>query len=240
MTEPGLGDLLDMALVVPIRSSSGQAVDPARVPVDGMRHGTDEAGRFLAAYSSPEAYHEFGPPGSDAIELPAREVFARAEAAGERVVIDAGAPAELEVPAAVLPFLAAGIDPSTPEAMRARRPYGELPPLEAPTDVPQPFAGELQRALIELPQVARAWLLRAGTSWTIGIQMFPDAELAAFDEVRNRLHAVASDNLGSRRELAVTDLGAASVREAYESVSGPWYVAAPDKPKGILGRLFGD
>jgi hypothetical protein len=240
VTEPGLGDLLEMALVVPIRTSSGEAVDPARVPVEGMRHGTDEGGRFLAAYSSPEAYRQFGPQGSDAIELPARDVFARAEAAGERVVIDPGAPAELEVPAAVLPFLAAGIDPSTPEAMRARRPYGELPPLEAPTDVPQPFAGELQRALIELPQVVRAWLLRAGTSWTIGIQMVPEADLAAFDEVRNRLHAVASDNLGSRRELAVTDLGAASVREAYESVSGPWYVAAPDKPKGILGRLLGD
>jgi len=240
MTEAGLGDLLQMALVVPIRSSTGEAVDPTRVPVEGMRHGTDEGGRFLAAYSSAEAYHQFGPPGSDAIELPAREVFARAEAAGERVVIDAGAPAELEVPAAVLPFLAAGIDPSTPEAMRARRPYGELPPLEAPTEVPQPFAGELQRALTELPQVARAWLLRAGTSWTIGIQMVPEADLAAFDEVRNRLHAVASDNLGSRRELAVTDVGAASLREAYESVSGPWYVAAPDKPKGILGRLFGD
>ena len=100
MTEPGLGELLQMSLVVPIRSSSGQAVDPARVPVDGMRHGTNESGRFLAAYSSAEAYRQFGPPGSDAIELPAREIFARAEAAGERVVIDPGAPAELEVPAA--------------------------------------------------------------------------------------------------------------------------------------------
>jgi hypothetical protein len=240
MTEPGLGDLLEMALVVPIRSSSGQAVDPTRVPVDGMRHGTDAAGRFLAAYSSAEAYHQFGPQGSDAIELPARDLFARAEAAGERVVIDPGAPAELEVPAAVLPFLAAGIDPATPDAMRARRPYGELPPLEAPAEVPQPFAGELQRELSELPQVARAWLLRAGTGWTIGIQMVPEADLAAFDEVRNRLHALASEHLSSRRELAVTDLGAASVREAYESVSGPWYVAAPEKPKGILGRLLGD
>ena len=240
MTDAGLGDLLEMALVVPIRSSSGQAVDPARVPVDGMRHGTDEAGRFLAAYSSAEACREFGPPGSDAIELPARDVFARAEAAGERVVIDPGAPAELEVPAAVLPFLAAGIDPATPEAMRARRPYGELPPLEAPAEVPQPFAGELQRELTELPQVARAWLLRAGSGWTIGIQMVPEADLPAFDEVRNRLHALATEHLGGRRELAVTDLGAASVRDAYESVSGPWYVASPEKPKGILGRLFGE
>jgi hypothetical protein len=240
MTEPGLGDLLQMALVVPIRSSSGQAVDPARVPVDGMRHGTDAAGRFLAAYSSAEAYRQFGPQGSDAIELPARDVFARAEAAGERVVIDPGAPAELEVPAAVLPFLAAGIDPSTPEAMRARRPTGELPPLEAPADVPQPFAGELRRALSELPQVERAWLLRAGTSWTIGIEMVPQADLEAFDQVRNRLHALATEHLGGRRELAVTDLGAAPVREAYESVSGPWYVVGPEKPKGILGRFFGD
>lgn len=240
MTEPGLGDLLQMALVVPIRSSSGQAVDPSRVPVDGMRHGTDGGGRFLAAYSSTESYRQFGPQGSDAIELPARDVFARAEAAGERVVIDPGAPAELEVPAAVLPFLAAGIDPSTPEAMRARRPYGELPPLEAPTDVPQPFGGELQRELTELAQVDRAWLLRAGRSWTIGILMIPQADLAAFDEVRNRLHALATDHLGGRRELAVTDLGAASVREAYESVSGPWYVAAPEKPKGFLNRIFGE
>ena len=240
MTEPGLGELLQMSLVVPIRSSSGQEVDPVRVPLEGMRHGANEGGRFLAAYSSVEAYREFGPPGSDAIELPARDVFARAEAAGERVVIDPGAPAELEVPAAVLPFLAAGIDPSTPEAMRARRPFGELPPLEAPTEVPQPFGTELQRALAELPQVARAWLLRAGSGWTVGIQMGPDADLAAFDEVRNRLHAVAAEHLGGRRELAVTDLGAASVREAYESIAGPWFVQAPEKPKGILGRLFGD
>ena len=238
MTDPGLGELLEMTLVVPIRSSSGQAVDPGRVPVEAMRHGADEGGRFLAAYTSPDVYHEFGPQGSDAIELPARDVFSRAEAAGERVVIDPGAPAELEVPAAVLPFLAAGIDPTTPEAMRARRPHGELPPLEAPAEVPQPFAGELQRELSELPQVDRAWLLRAGTGWTIGIQLTPESDLALFDEVRNRLHALASEHLGGRRELAVTDLGAASVREAYETVAGPWYVKPRERPKGILGRLF--
>ena len=114
MTEPGLGELLEMSLVVPIRTSTGQAVDPLRVPVEAMRHGADEGGRFLAAYTSADAYREFGPPGSDAIELPARDVFARAEAGVERVVIDPGAPAQIEVPAAVLPFLAAGIDPTTP------------------------------------------------------------------------------------------------------------------------------
>ena len=240
MTEPGLGELLAMSLLVPIRSSTGQRVDPGRVPVESMRHGSDEGGRFLAAYTSEETFREFGPPGSDAIELPARDVFARADSAGERVVIDPGAPAQIEVPAAVLPFLAAGIDPTTPEAMRARRPYGELPPLEAPNEVPQPFGGELQRELAELPQVERAWVLRAGTGWTVGIQMASDADLAAFDEVRNRLHALANEHLAGNRDLAVTDLSAASVREAYETVSGPWYVRAPDKPKGLMGRLFGE
>lgn len=240
MSEFGLGELLQMELVVPIRSSSGQAVDPTRVPVEGMRHGTDEAGRFLAAYSSADAYHEFGPPGSDAVLLPAREVFAKADAAAERVVIDAGAPGQLEVPASVLPFLAAGIDPASPDAMRARRPYGELPPLEAPTEVPQPFGAAVQAELTALPQVDRAWLLRAGTGWTIGIQLVPEADLASFDEVRNRLHALATEHLGGRRELAVTDVGAASVREAYESVAAPSYLRAAEKPKGILGRIFGN
>lgn len=240
MTEPGLGELLAMSLLVPIRSSSGQQVDPGRVPVESMRHGSDESGRFLAAYTSAEALRDFGPPGSDAIPLPARDVFARAEAAGERVIIDPGTPAQLEVPAAVLPFLAAGIDPTTPEAMRARRPYGELPPLEAPSEVPQPFGGELQRELAEMPQVERAWVLRAGTGWTVGIQMADGADLASFDQVRNRLHALANEHLAGNRDLAVTDLSAASVREAYETVSGPWYVRAPEKPKGIMGRLFGE
>ena len=239
MTDFGLGELLEMTLVVPIRSSSGQAVDPGRVPVEAMRHGADESGRFLAAYTSADIYRQFGPPGSDAIILPARDIFARAEAAAERVVIDPGAPAQIEVPAAVLPFLAAGIDPTTPEAMRARRPHGELPPLEAPTEVPQPFGGELQRELTELVQVGRAWLLRAGTGWTVGIQLVPEADLAQFDEVRNRLHALAAEHLGGRRELAVTDVSAAPVREAYESVAGPWYVKPDEKPKGLLGRFFG-
>ena len=209
MTEPGLGELLEMSLVVPIRSSTGEAVDPLRVPVEAMRHGADEGGRFLAAYTSPDVFREFGPPGSDAIELPARDVFARAEAAAERVVIDPGAPAQIEVPAAVLPFLAAGIDPTTPEAMRARRPYGELPPLEAPNEVPQPFGAELQRELAELPQVDRAWVLRAGTGWTVGILLADGADLASFDEVRNRLHALANEHLAGHRDLAVTDLSAA-------------------------------
>jgi hypothetical protein len=144
------------------------------------------------------------------------------------------------VPAAVLPFLAAGIDPVTPEAMRARRPYGELPPLEAPSEVPEPFGGELQRELSELPQVTAAWLLRAGTGWTVGVELADDAGLAGFDEVRNRLHALAAEHLGGRRELAVTDLRAQPVREAYEAAAGPYYVRPDQKPKGFLGRLLGD
>lgn len=239
MTETTLGALLSMDLIVPIRSSSGQPVSPDRVPLTAMRHGTDEKGRFLPAYTTPERYIEFGPPGSDAVELAARELFIRADTAGERIVIDPGSPAQLEVPEGVMPFLAAGIDPTTPEAMRARRPFGELPPLEAPTDVPEPFGAELHRELTLLPQVIKAWLLRAGTGWTLGVLLEPDAELVDFDEVRNRAHAVASEHLASRRELAITDLRAQPVREAYEAAAGPWYIRPPEKPKGIIGRILG-
>ena len=238
MSETGLGDLLSMYLVVPIRSSSGDPVDPLRVPLEGFRHGSDGAGRFLPAYTSEDLFRQFGPPGSDAIELPARHLFTRAEAGAERVVIDPGSPGELEVPAAVLPFLAAGIDPTSPEAMRARRPFGELPPLEVPSGIPEPFGTEVRTQLLALPQVEHAWLLRAGTGWTVGIVLFAEAGLTAFDEVRNRLHAIAAEHLGGRRALAVTDLSAQPVREAYETVAGPWYTRPPDRPKGILGRLF--
>lgn len=240
MTERGLGGLLATTFVVPIRSSSGEAVDPDRVPLEGMRHGTDGGGRFLPAYTSIEAFREFGPTGSDAIELGARDLFARAETGRVRVVIDPGAPAQLEVPEALVPFLAAGIDPTSPEAMRARRPFGELPPLEAPSEVPEPFGSELASALGELPQVEAAWLLRAGSGWTVGILQAADGQLAAFDEVRNRLHAVAAEHLGGRRALAVTDLSAPPVREAYDTVAPPWYAKADERPKGFLGRLFGD
>jgi hypothetical protein len=240
MTETGLGELLSMVLVVPIRSSSGEPVDPVRVTLGSMRHGTDADGRFLPAYTSADLFREFGPAGSDAIELGARELFGKAELGRERVVIDPGSPGQLEVPEGLIPFLAAGIDPSSPEAMRARRPFGELPPLEVPSDVPEPFGTELTAALAELPQVERAWLLRAGAGWTVGILQGPDAELAAFDEVRNRLHAIAREHLGGRRSLAVTDLSAQPVREAYESVGPPWYLRPAEKPKGFLGRLFGD
>ena len=239
MTETTLGALLSMDLIVPIRSSSGQPVSPDRVPFTAMRHVTDEKGRFLPAYTTPERYIEFGPPGSDAVELAARELFIRADTAGERIVIDPGSPAQLEVPEGVMPFLAAGIDPTTPEAMRARRPFGELPPLEAPTDVPEPFGSELRRELTLLPQVIQAWLLRAGTGWTLGVLLEPDAELVDFDEVRNRAHAVASEHLSSRRELTITDLRAQPVREAYEAAAGPWYIRPPEKPKGIIGRILG-
>lgn len=240
MNQTGLGELLAMAFLVPIRSSSGEAVDPERVPLGGFRHGTDGQGRFVAAYTTPELLRQFGPPGSDAIELTSRELFAKVNAGGERVVIDPGSPGELEVPPALLPFLAAGIDPTSPDAMQARRPAGELPPLEVPTDVPEPFRTQLHTALLELPQVEHAWLLRAGTGWTVGIVLQPDASLESFDEVRNRLHALATEHLGSRRALGVTDLGAQPVREAYESVSGPWYTRPPEKSPGLLNRLFGD
>ena len=238
MSETRLSDIVARRLIVPIRTSSGESPDPERVPTDGLRHGTDEQGSFLAAFTSPELFGEFGPPGSDHIELAARDLFGRADDAGERVIIDPGSPSQIQLPRGVLPFLAAGIDPNSPEAMRARQPFGDLPALEAPGDIPEPFGEELRRSLGELHQVERAWLLRAGRAWTVGIQLRPEAELGDFDEVRNRLHAVASEHLGSRRELAVTDVRAPSLRDAYDEVAAPFYVVH-EGPKGFLSRLFG-
>lgn len=238
--EPRLGDLLGATLLVPIRSSSGEELpDGARIPDEALRHGADEAGPFLAAYTSMELLAEFGPPGSDHVELPARDLFGRAEAAEERVIIDPGSPAQVEVPGGVLPFLAAGLDPVSPEAMAARRPHGELPPLEPPAEVPPVFADALHTTLGEMPQVARAWLLRAGRAWTMGVELVPDAVLADFDEVRNRLHALATEHLGSRRDLIVTDLRAPTMREAYDAVAAPFYVHRERPKGGFLSRLLG-
>ena len=239
MAEARLNDFVGRELIVPIRSSSGESPDPSRVPTEAMRHGQDEQGSFLAAYTSPELFGEFGPPGSDHVAIPARDLFERADDAGQRLIIDPGSPGQVEVASGVLPFLAAGINPTSPEALRARRPLGELPALEAPGDVPEPFGNEMRRSLGELHQVQRAWLLRAGSAWTVGIQLRPEAQLADFDAVRNRLHAVAAEHLGSRRELAVTDLRAPSLREAYDEVAAPFYVAQ-GKPRGFLSRLLGD
>lgn len=236
--EPRLGDLLNSTLLVPVRSSSGESLDPDRVPAEAIRHGSDETGPFLAAYTSEELLAEFGPPGSDRVGFPARDLFGRAEVSGERVIIDPGSPAQVEVPAGVLPFLAAGIDPTSPAAMAARRPHGELPPLEPPADIPEAFGEALRTTLTELHQVERAWLLRAGLAWTMGVEMRRDAVLGDFDEVRNRLHALATEHLGSRRDLIVTDLRAPAVRDAYDAVAAPFYVAR-HKPKGLFSKLLG-
>jgi hypothetical protein len=237
---PRLDELVDAELVVPLRSSIGATPDATRVGIDAMRHGTDENGeRFLAAFSGIETFGAHGPPGSDWIRLPARLLFERADTAQERVVVDPGAPTEVDLSPGILSFLAAGIDPNQPEAMRARRPLGAMPPLEAPEQVPEPFGSELRSALSELPQVERAWLLRAGTAWTAGIQMAPDAVLTDFDTVRNRLHALATEHLGSRRLLAVTDLRAPALRDEYDSAGAPFYVAERGGGKGLLSRIFG-
>ncbi len=235
---PRLDALIDADLVVPIRSSTGAAPDPELIDTDAFRHGTDDAGeRFIAAFSSPSALAEFGPPGSDSIRMRARDLFERADAMQERVVVDAGAPTQIEVAAGVLPFLAAGIDPNRPDALRARRPLGDLPALEVPEQVPEPFGHELHAALADLPQVERAWLLRAGTAWTAGVELHHQALLADFDAVRNRLHAVATEHLGSRRLLAVTDLRARVLREMYDATAAPFYVRNDDR-KGFFSRLF--
>lgn len=228
--------LLDHELIVPIRSSSGRSLAPALVRLDGMRHGTDERGRFLAAFSSPEAFAQLGPPGSDHVSLGGRELLEMAERAGERVIVDPGWNGQIEVPAGVLPFLVAGIDLTSPAALRARRPLGGLPPLEQPASVPEPFGSELRAALTEQPAVQRAWVARVGTAWTVGIELADDAPLSEFDVARNRLHAVAAEHLGSRRELVVTDLRAPALRAHYESVGPPYYV--PPAPKGFFSRLI--
>ena len=176
---PRLDALIDAEVVVPIRSSTGANPDPELIDADAFRHGTGEDGeRFIAAFSSPAALVEFGPPGSDSIRMRARDLFERADAAQERVVVDPGAPTQVEVAVGVLPFLAAGIDPNRPDVQRARRPLGDLPTLEVPEQIPEPFGRELHAALEDLPNVERAWLLRAGTAWTAGVQLHPDALLA--------------------------------------------------------------
>jgi hypothetical protein len=236
---PRLDELVGTELVVPIRSSSGEAPDPARLDIDAFRHGTDASGeRFIAAFTSIGVLREFGPPGSDHVRIQARDLFERADAARERIVVDPGASTQVEIAVGVLSFLAAGLDPNRPDAMRARHPLGEPPALEVPEQIPEPFGKELLAALGEQPSVERAWLLRAGTSWTAGIQLTADAVLGDFDAVRNRLHAVADEHLGSRRLLAVTDLRAAPLRELYDSVAAPFYVRRQPQ-KGILGKLFG-
>lgn len=235
---PRLEDLVGAELIVPIRSSSGESPDADRVPIDGMRHGTDEIGRFLAVFSSEAAFRELGPPQSDRIVLPARRLFALAEQAAERVVVDAGSTERLEVTPELASYLAAGIDPHSPDAMRARSPLGAPLQLEAPEEIPEPFGRILRQELEALDQIERAWLLRRGTAWTIGIQQVPEAQLADFDECRNKLHAIATEYLGSRLNLAVTDLRAPALLDRYDSVSAPFYVRQARK-SGFLSRLLG-
>lgn len=238
---PPLRELLDIDLIVPIRSSSGESPDPERVATDAMRHGTDPDGaRFLAAFTGEETWSEFGPPGSDAVRLPARALFERADAVQEPVIIDPASPGEVKIGPALLPFLAAGIDPNTPEALRARRPVGDLPDLAPAGEVPSAFAEALRSALAELPAVTRAWLARlasADDTWTLGVDFAADAGLGDFDQVRNRLHSVANEQLGSRRRLAVTDARSSALRAEYEATGAPFYTRAEPK-RSFFDRLL--
>ena len=139
-------------------------------------------------------------------------------------MVDPGAPTQVEVAVGVLPFLAAGIDPNRPDVQRARRPLGDLPALEAPEQIPEPFGRELHAAL-DGPSARRARLAAARRDGMDGRRPArPDALLADFDAVRNRLHAVATEHLGSRRLLAVTDLRAPALRDTYDATAAPFYV----------------
>lgn len=232
-------DLATIELLVPVRTSTGEAPDPAALSIEAFRHGTDDVGdRFLAAFTSPETFREFGPPGSDHVAILGRDLFSRADAANVRVVVDPGAPGEVRISGGLLPYLTAGIDPNRPDALRARRPLGEAPDLEPPGDVPEPLAAALRSALDGLQHVERAWLLRSGEGWTLGVQLAAEAVLADFDEVRNRLHGIATEQLGSRRLLAVTDVRAPALRDAYDATAAPFFVRR-QKERGFLSRLFG-
>jgi hypothetical protein len=73
---PRLDELVGIDLLVPIRSSSGEAPDPTRLASDAYRHGTDEAGeRFIAAFTTIDMLRDHGPPGSDHVRVPARHLF---------------------------------------------------------------------------------------------------------------------------------------------------------------------
>jgi hypothetical protein len=209
-----------------------------QVPSSAFRHGTDQNGRFLAAFDSDEALSVLGPPGSDHVVLTGRDLFERAEQAEERVIVNPGSPDQVEVPVGFMPFLLAGIDLESPAAVRARRRLGGLPDLEVPATIPEPFGTELDTALSELPAVERAWLLRVGTAWTVGVQLAAEAPLAEFDAVRNRLHALAAEHLGSRRDLIVTDLRGPALRAHYEAAAKPFY-ELPGPPRGLISRLLG-
>lgn len=250
-------DLLGRELIVPVRSSEGRELEAIRVPIDELRHGRDERGPFLAAYTDPALFETYGPPRSDWIRLPARELASRADGAAERVILDPGAPGERELPGEALTALAAGAVPgglvrrtiasaeeprsygtaARPAPPPVTRPGQPLPELAPPGEIPSAFGEALSVALEDLPQVARAWLLRRGEGWTIGIEQVRQAALADFDEVRNKLHAVATEQLGTRRLLAVTDLRAPSLRDHYASMAEPFFERR-DRA-GFLSRIFG-
>ena len=192
-----------------------------RASADAFRHGVDEDGeRFIAAFSSP-ACSAYGPPGSDRVRMPARDLFERAEAAHERVVVDPGAPTQVEIAVGVLPFLPRESIPigrmrSAPDGRSAtcRRSRYRI---RSRIRSVRAFA-----ALEDLPKVERAWLLRAGTAWTAGIQMAPDALLGDFDAVRNRLHAVATEHLGSAAPGRDRP-ACAALRDMYDATAAPYY-----------------
>ena len=159
----------------------------------------------MVSDSSPPSAHprscaEFGPPGSDtsgcrhatSSSAPMRRRSASWSTRARRPQV------EIAVGRAAVPRRRHRSEPARRPA-RAPTRSATCPRSRSPDQVPEPFGRELLAALTDLPQVERAWLLRAGTAWTAGIQLVPDALLGDFDAVRNRLHAVATEHLGSRK-----------------------------------------
>ena len=211
---PRLDELHRANLVVPIRSSSGGR-RPWRVGPDAFRHGADGRRALHRGLPAP-SLREFGPPGSD-------HVRCRPATSSSAPRRPASAWSSTPVPRRRSRSPSACCRSWPPGSIRTDRTPCARAARSAPAAArgsrrsPRAVGAELRAALRDLPQVERAWLLRAGDAWTAGIQLGPDAVLGDFDAVRNRLHAVATEHLGSRRALAVTDLRAPSLREEYDA-----------------------
>ena len=239
---PRLDALIDAELLVPIRSSSGAVAGPrALVDADAFRHGTDDEGeRFIAAFTSPDVAGRVRPARQrQRPHAGARPVRARRCGAGAR----RGRPGRAD----------AGRDRGRRAAVPGRRHRSEPARRAArPSAAGRPAAARGARpgARAVRPRAARRPRPTCRRSSARGCcapaRRGPRASsscrtrvLGDFDAVRNRLHAVATEHLGSRRLLAVTDLRAPVLRDMYDATAAPFFVRRSSEKKSIFGRIFG-